>query len=606
MENFNKNLELVNIDYFNALNSLKNVSIKKFVEHIVDTNETPRSMTTASETNPNEPMIISREEREINLLNKFKSAITKSLENLNIKNLIDVGRNDQEVQSNVDDDNVSVTSSKLFHNNLNKTQKNIKLPYIIGTHEFFKSEFLGTSVETVMNSNPVQSEDTNLNRKVSSVLEMNIDLGVLDKSSQGNLNNGTNSNNIPSLINNSQNKPNVPNTSPSNVPNIPNPPRPGAVPPVPKNPVIPKKNSAMTNNLLENKIQKDIKSETIDEEPKNNPNPISFKDNLALMFNGGKKELPKQTLIQEENISSVPQAKGTLMMNNQPEITTGPKQIRLDNFVKRGNMFDNLQEDDDEEDHTGLFKKNFNQNIKPIQRNNLFDTNIKEESNLTKTSEIKPQIVEQNKNLEKAKTNLLKMFDEDEDESSNELSANKINKKTANLTSKLTAILDPVKLDSKPPQNTGDIYPSRLNTNTQMSSDSKSALRTTVKKPLFLEDDESEKESTPLEKKLPLDQGKSNRIQTNTNLSPDRPKTFKDDPLSITKVVVDTSAIHSHSQKEELVSVPKKEEPKASSVIEQTKEEHSKVIHPFSTFEETSEVKKENKISSRFADLQAV
>ena len=63
---------------------LKNISIKRFVEHIVEHNGQ-----LTDKIKPQWPkenlVILSKEERERNILNKFKSSITKSLENLNKK-----------------------------------------------------------------------------------------------------------------------------------------------------------------------------------------------------------------------------------------------------------------------------------------------------------------------------------------------------------------------------------------------------------------------------------------------------------------------------------------------------------------------------------------
>ena len=92
------------------------------------------------EEKPPQPKFYSKEEREMRLFLKFKSSIATSLENLNIKNLLDLRENNNE--SFLTDDNVSVTSSKVFGNNKG-LQNSVKLPFIIGTNEFFSNEYLG-------------------------------------------------------------------------------------------------------------------------------------------------------------------------------------------------------------------------------------------------------------------------------------------------------------------------------------------------------------------------------------------------------------------------------------------------------------------------------
>ena len=66
---------------------------------------------------------------------------------MNIRNLIDLNRdNNDHNDSLIENDNVSVTSNRFMNN-----KKNVKLPYIIGTNEFFKNEFLGIFNEEIIN-----------------------------------------------------------------------------------------------------------------------------------------------------------------------------------------------------------------------------------------------------------------------------------------------------------------------------------------------------------------------------------------------------------------------------------------------------------------------
>ena len=64
---------------------------------------------------------------------------------MNIKNLIDLNReNNDNNDSLLENDNISVSSSKYM-----SSKKNVKLPFIIGTNEFFRNEFLGVFNEAI-------------------------------------------------------------------------------------------------------------------------------------------------------------------------------------------------------------------------------------------------------------------------------------------------------------------------------------------------------------------------------------------------------------------------------------------------------------------------
>lgn len=108
MENLNKNLTLVGINCNNAVNSFEQISLTKFVE--VDIEELPKDTNKPIE---DKQVFISKEEKDQKLLNSLKNSICISLNKLNLKNT-------------------------------NAVKKNkIKLPFIIGTEEFFNNEDLG-------------------------------------------------------------------------------------------------------------------------------------------------------------------------------------------------------------------------------------------------------------------------------------------------------------------------------------------------------------------------------------------------------------------------------------------------------------------------------
>lgn len=419
LDNLNKNINLVEVDYFNALNSLKIISLKKFVEHVVDTeSQNPKlihSNNNVTNKTREHALLLSKEEREANLLSKFKNSISKSLENLNIKNLIDVGpATDKE--SVIEDDNVSVSSSRYFANGMSKGYKNLKLPFIIGTQEFFRNEYLGISPsEGALSLQNNQDDQDALERKISSISDMNRNKNILDDLNLNNQNLGE-TNTIPKLINSEIQKNNgVIGNSKSNIPSVPNIPAVPKFPTVPKvpNPPIVKKTTSENlissqqtieevntttkiNNLIsqnESNFNNDISYKNLSSNiNQQQSEPLSFKESLKRKFGGVAEPTNTSTndlsnqfqQLQQPNInqpylSSNSDLKASNFSQSNIPLpsslmeTTKPKQIKLDQFIKRGTGLFN-DEEDDEEDRTGLFKRPPIDNR--LGRKSLFDTRI--------------------------------------------------------------------------------------------------------------------------------------------------------------------------------------------------------------------------------------
>jgi len=151
LKKIDQNIEKLEFDYFNSINFLKNLSIQRFIEHVIEEEDTnviiQKNKESISQQGKMDKVILTKEDREKNLLVKFKSSISTSLENLNIRNLIDLNKENHDLnESLIDNDNISVASSKYMNN-----RSNVKLPFIIGTNEFFKNEFLGIFNEELIN-----------------------------------------------------------------------------------------------------------------------------------------------------------------------------------------------------------------------------------------------------------------------------------------------------------------------------------------------------------------------------------------------------------------------------------------------------------------------
>jgi hypothetical protein len=145
-ENFSmisQHIEKLDIDYYKNINYFKNVSIKKFVEHIVNPDENrPYDLHHPKK----EKQILSKEEMDTNLFSKFKSSLITSLEGISSRQTTSSSGNASELREHsdsisiADDDNMSVANSRYFSS---KNHKGVKIPFIIGTPEFAKNDYLG-------------------------------------------------------------------------------------------------------------------------------------------------------------------------------------------------------------------------------------------------------------------------------------------------------------------------------------------------------------------------------------------------------------------------------------------------------------------------------
>jgi hypothetical protein len=355
----------------NSLNSLKNISIKKFVEHVVE-----EIKVNVPEGKKGEQIPVSREEREQVLLTKFKNAISISLEGLNIKNLIDIKDQSDNI-STLEDDAVSVSSSRYFANMNKNSHKGLKLPFIIGTNEFFKSEYLGIHAESERKFTDV----TGNSNRTSHVHERSISYSELDKnlnSSANKLDNFANLSNLSNIPHNSQmnsnynmspNIPSVPlvNSSVPAVPNVP------IAPPLMKSPPNFVNNTATNNliNLQPNSNQEQINNDFNNDQANLAHSSGNFKDDLNKRFG------------HSNTINVNPSTANQILLNT--EASNQSKQIKLDQFVKKGNynMFD-IPDEEDEEDISTLFKKN---TTVAMKKSTLFN-----EGSQNRESSVKPNL----------------------------------------------------------------------------------------------------------------------------------------------------------------------------------------------------------------------
>ncbi len=364
------------------------------MEHIV---EDKGQLT--EEIKPQKPkenlVILSKEERERNILNKFKSSITKSLENLDIKNLIDIKENNDN-NSILDDDNVSVSSSKYFQSLQKQKNLNIKLPYIIGTIDYFKNEYLGVATSqsilgnmlgnttlSNMNSNNVYIGENNSNNNQHQQTNFGKNSNNQGNASNANMDKLSMNMNLIEQIYERKNL--YKNTAAADDDHL--------------NDLLFKNRKNDLNNKNNNDFFDDANKQIHDQfrniyssNNKKNQNAIqdtnfvdftrmnnNFNNNsIAFTNNYNNNNLPNNKenskFIEEdkENFFALP-VTGEPLIPTKIEVLLGKdnktntsnnllipnRRVTLDNFVKRTNLFDgNVIDNEEDEDNTGLFNKN--------------------------------------------------------------------------------------------------------------------------------------------------------------------------------------------------------------------------------------------------------
>lgn len=395
MENIEKNINIIETEYNNTSNKLKNISTKRFMEHIVEEENFPSiEEATRPKMRENQVLILSKEERERNILINFKESICKSLENLNIKNLIEIkDNNNNENASILDDDNASISSSKYFANFQKQKNLNVKLPYIIGTVDYFKSEFLGiasnsslignlslssTSIlnSSNMNNNNEKNNFKEYNKNANGVikkdenlekLNMNLIEQIYDKKNSFNAGQQPSEENQLNelLYKNRQNNSNFNNKT-------------SGIYYEDNNPILDDKLRNIYNN-------KPITANTIKD-----PNFIDFtqmNQNIPEINMNVNNENTNSLIPENEKEKNIFNLDKNLADNSTPLIPNYPsnepnnnanpsRRITLDHFVKKNNLFDinNLLDNEEDDDNTGLFNKQREGKFSliPKKKNNLF------------------------------------------------------------------------------------------------------------------------------------------------------------------------------------------------------------------------------------------
>ena len=355
LNNFSHNLDIVEIDFYNSMNSLKTISLHKFIEHVIDEDEPLKDNTNTEE----EPKILTAEERNNYQVQLIKNAVDISVNAIPVK---EPKQAQQPGEENSEDDTASVASSRLLGNQITHFKK-LKLPYLINSKDFMTTEYVGLVPEE---KEEVQNEE-----------KMNVTDAMRQVNNQGGnenerefipIDNGDSNNNNQYMQqqDNNQQPPQYNYQQPQSVPVQPSMGKGGIPVPPPMNLKVPK---TQPNNNVQNNNQKQMMNPVQQKPPIQNEQPADVRTMLMRQMQQRNNPQPQNNMsndneVQQNNSQYVNarlvennlfQSK-TMVQNQMPNrvmrtgtvYNNGKKEVRLGDFVKGKSIFDD--EDDEEDD----------------------------------------------------------------------------------------------------------------------------------------------------------------------------------------------------------------------------------------------------------------
>ena len=115
------------------MNGLKEISGKKFIEHVIDTEDIKPEEN--NEDNKDIP-----DENELNF-SSVNSIVQRGLDFIAFRD-----QQKSQNKGNLEDDSVSM-NSKVMDNNLMKNNRGLKLPMLIGTKDFNDNDYIGLVID---------------------------------------------------------------------------------------------------------------------------------------------------------------------------------------------------------------------------------------------------------------------------------------------------------------------------------------------------------------------------------------------------------------------------------------------------------------------------
>ena len=355
LNNFSHNLDIVEIDFYNSMNSLKTISLHKFIEHVIDEDEPLKDNTNTEE----EPKILTAEERNNYQVQLIKNAVDISVNAIPVK---EPKQAQQPGEENSEDDSASVASSRLLGNQITHFKK-LKLPYLINSKDFMTTEYVGLVPEE---KEEVQNEE-----------KMNVTDAMRQVNNQGGnenerefipIDNGDSNNNNQYMQQqyNNQQPPQYNYQQPQSVPVQPSMGKGGIPVPPPMNLKVPK---TQPNNNVQNNNQKQMMNPVQQKPPIQNEQPADVRTMLMRQMQQRNNPQPQNNMLNDNEVqqnnsqyvnarlveNNLFQSK-TMVQNQMPNrvmrtgtvYNNGKKEVRLGDFVKGKSIFDD--EDDEEDD----------------------------------------------------------------------------------------------------------------------------------------------------------------------------------------------------------------------------------------------------------------
>ena len=355
LNNFSHNLDIVEIDFYNSMNSLKTISLHKFIEHVIDEDEPLKDNTNTEE----EPKILTAEEKNNYQVQLIKNAVDISVNAIPVK---EPKQAQQPGEENSEDDSASVASSRLLGNQITHFKK-LKLPYLINSKDFMTTEYVGLVPEE---KEEVQNEE-----------KMNVTDAMRQVNNQGGnenerefipIDNGDSNNNNQYMQQqyNNQQPPQDNYQQPQSVPVQPSMGKGGIPVPPPMNLKVPK---TQPNNNVQNNNQKQMMNPVQQKPPIQNEQPADVRTMLMRQMQQRNNPQPQNNMFNDNEVqqnnsqyvnarlveNNLFQSK-TMVQNQVPNrvmrtgtvYNNGKKEVRLGDFVKGKSIFDD--EDDEEDD----------------------------------------------------------------------------------------------------------------------------------------------------------------------------------------------------------------------------------------------------------------
>jgi hypothetical protein len=133
MDNLELNLITTEVENYKAYSQLKILANNQFIEEILDKNEKESEEQQEVTNNPEVNKDVLLEDTEVK----------KNVINISLQNMQEIQKKKDKDKVQIEDDTVSVSSSRL---NLDNVSKYVRMPFIIGTADFQKDKTLGLSV----------------------------------------------------------------------------------------------------------------------------------------------------------------------------------------------------------------------------------------------------------------------------------------------------------------------------------------------------------------------------------------------------------------------------------------------------------------------------